>query len=126
MKKLLTLLCCAFLICGAAYAENKTVTFTVDPPLVCNNCENKVKENIRFEKGVKAVKPSAKKGIVEVTYDDKKTDVGALKEGFKKIGYNASELEPTVCPEAPAPCCSESPAPACCTESPAQGCCNQK
>lgn len=91
------------------YAEKRTATFTVNPPLVCNNCETKVKENLRFEKGVSAVKPSAKKGIVEITYDDSKTNVEALKEGFKKIGYEATVntpgQNPEVCPE---PCSSPS------------------
>ena len=91
MKKFLMLIA-VFLYCGSLFAENRTVKFSVNPPLVCNNCENKVRENLRFEKGVKAVKPSAKEAEVSITYDDRKTDVEKLKEGFKKIGYEATEL----------------------------------
>lgn len=98
MKKLI-LSSFAVMLSIAAFAENKTVSFTVNPPLVCNNCENKVKENIRFEKGVKSVKPSAKEGVVVLTYDDSKTDIPAIKEGFQKIGYEATLIEPEVCPE---------------------------
>ena len=129
MKKILVL-AFALMIFASAGAENRTVTFTVNPPLVCNNCETKVKDNIRFEKGVKAVKPSFKKGIVEVTYDDSKTNVPALVEGFKKIGYDATicepvPCEPTVCPESGAPCCNQSPQAPCCNETPVAPCCNE-
>lgn len=79
-------------------AETKTACFTVEPPMSCSNCENKIKENIRFEKGIKSVKPSVKEGLVEITYDDKKTDIEKIKNGFKKIGYNASLKEKEVCP----------------------------
>ena len=108
MKKILVLAAFAFFLINAN-AEKKTVNFTVEPALVCHNCEVKVKDNLRFEKGVKAVKPSAEKGIVEVTFDDKKTDVSHLKEGFRKIGYEATPVEegPEVCPEpTSAPCCN--------------------
>lgn len=99
MKKLSFLLVMLFvsLIC---FAKNEnTVCFTVNPPLVCANCENKVTNNIKFVKGVKAIKPSAKTNTVEVTYDADKTDVSKLIDGFKKIGYDATVAEPTVCPE---------------------------
>lgn len=118
MKKFL-IATAALMLFLAANAENQTVKFSVNPPLVCNNCENKVKDNLRFEKGVKGVKPSAKKGEVEVTYDDSKTDVEHLKEGFKKIGYDATVIEPEVCPE-------EGATPACCTQQPESACCAEQ
>ena len=89
MKKYLFLAVVLFSFIGM-HAETKTVVFEVNPPLVCNNCETKVKENIRFEKGVKTVKPSAEKGVIEISYDDTKTDVEKLQKGLKKIGYEAT------------------------------------
>lgn len=129
MKKLLIITVLLAGVIGLR-AENKTVKFTVNPPLVCNNCENKVKDNLRFEKGIKNVKPSAQKGEIEVTYDDKKTDVAQIKEGFKKIGYEASVLEAEHCSKActgqpGAPCCKEQPAAPCCKEQPAAPCCKE-
>ena len=92
MKK--TILIGAFLlICGAGVAENKTVRFAVNPPLVCNNCENRVKDNFRFEKGIKSIKPSAKKGEVVITYDDAKTDIPTISAGFERIGYQPELLD---------------------------------
>lgn len=92
MKKII-LLTIGIMLSLSGLAESKTVVFTVEPPLVCGNCEKKVKENLRFEKGVKSVKPSAKKAEVEVVYDDTKTDIDHLKEGFSKIGYKAAIKE---------------------------------
>lgn len=93
-------------------ANDETVCFTVNPPMSCANCENKIKSNLRFEKGVKSVKPSAKEGVVEIVYDDSKTSLPKLVEGFKKIGYVASPVQkPEVCPEEGA-----SPATYCPTE----------
>lgn len=89
MKKLFLIVVLLVSFC-IVKAENKTIKFTVEPPLVCTNCENKVKENLRFEKGVKSVKPSAKNGEVVIVYDDSKTTPEKLKEGFKKIGYTAT------------------------------------
>ena len=95
----------ATLVC---FAKNETtVCFTVNPPLVCNNCENKVKENIKFEKGVKSIKPSAKTNTVEVTYDADKTNVENLIKGFKKIGYDAALADSKACPAAESPCCKQ-------------------
>ena len=93
MKKIWLFLVLIFSIVTSTYSENKTVKFSVEPPLVCQNCENKVKTNLRFEKGVKSINPSAKKGEIEVTFDDTKTDIIKLKEGFRKIGYEASLIE---------------------------------
>lgn len=125
MKKLVSFLGALVLVCGLN-AETQKAIFTVNPPLVCNNCEIKVKDNLRFEKGVKSVKPSYKKGNVEVTYDDSKTDVEKIKAGFKKIGYSASLVEPEVCYEnGEAPCCNETPQPPCCNQTPQAPCCNE-
>ena len=94
MKKIFTLAFSLMLACGV-FAETKTANFTVNPQMSCQNCENKIKENMRFENGVKSVKPSAKSGIVEITYDDAKTDVAQLQDGFKKIGYQATPVDAT-------------------------------
>ncbi|MCC8118256.1 MAG: heavy-metal-associated domain-containing protein [Bacteroidales bacterium] len=97
MKKL-TLLLVALVASVASYAADLvTVIFTVDPQMHCENCENKIKKNLRFEKGVKDVEASAADQIVTVKYDPEKTNEEALIQGFEKIGYTA-----TVAKEAPA------------------------
>lgn len=88
MKKSIILLMIAF---GAMTAGAKTVTssFTVNPGMSCQNCENKIKSNLRFEKGVKKITTSLSDQLVTVTYDDEKTSDANLIGAFKKIGYTA-------------------------------------
>ena len=40
----------------ATAKDIKTVVFTTTPQMHCANCEAKIKGNLRFEKGVKAIK----------------------------------------------------------------------
>lgn len=70
-------------------SNDTTVVFTVEPRMSCHNCENRIKNNLRFEKGVKRIDASAKEQCVTVVYDRRKTDTSKLIDAFKKIGYTA-------------------------------------
>ena len=59
----------------------------------CESCENKIKGNLRFEKGVKNIETNIEKQQVVVTYDADKTSVEKLQRGFEKIGYDAKEVK---------------------------------
>ncbi len=96
MKKiaLILALVLAFGVTDTASAKDKekeTVVFTVSPKMTCRNCENKIKTNIRFEKGVNDITTNLKEQTVTVTYDPAKTDKSKLAAAFKKIGYTAKE-----------------------------------
>ena len=74
-------------------AELKEVTFSVH--LHCENCVNKVQENIAFEKGVKDLKVSLEDQTVFVKYDAAKTSEQTLKAAIEKLGYPvAGVVEP--------------------------------
>lgn len=90
MKALFTL-AISLLMAVSAIAETKTATFTVDPPMGCDNCVRKIKNNLRFEKGMVEVTPLLEKQVVVVRYNSDKTNVDKIKKGFEKIGYTASE-----------------------------------
>ena len=61
-----------------ATAKNlKTVIYTTTPQMHCANCEAKVKNNLRFAKGVKEIKTDVNEQKVYVTYDAQKTKRGA-------------------------------------------------
>ena len=66
-------------------AELKEVTFSVH--LHCENCVNKVQENIAFEKGVKDLKVSLEHQTVYIKYDAAKTSEATLKAAIEKLGY---------------------------------------
>ena len=71
----------------------KTVILTTQPEMHCANCEKKIKENIRFEKGIKSITTNLKDKTVTVEYDAEKTNVQNIIKGFKKIKYEASEVK---------------------------------
>jgi copper chaperone CopZ len=52
----------------------KTVVFRPTPEIVCKKCENPIKSNISFEKGVKAIITNLEQQTITITYDaDKPT-----------------------------------------------------
>ena len=71
----------------------KTVVLKTQPEMHCANCEKKIKENIRFEKGIKSITTNLKEKTVTVEYDAEKTNVQDIIKGFKKIKYEASEVK---------------------------------
>lgn len=86
----------ALAVAAACYAKDiKTVVLTTKPEMHCENCEKKIKGNIRFEKGVKSIKTDLNTKTVTIEYDADKTDVQHIIEGFRKIKYEASEVKAT-------------------------------
>lgn len=55
----------------------KTIVLTTQPEMHCQNCEKKIKNNIRFEKGIKTIKTNLEKKTVTIEYDADKTNVRA-------------------------------------------------
>ena len=80
------------LVCAAK--DIKTVVLNTVPEMHCSSCENKIKSNIRFEKGVKDIETNLADKTVTVTYDADKTNVEQIIEGFKKIDYVATVATP--------------------------------
>lgn len=64
------------------------LVLTPTPQMHCANCENKIKNNMRFEKGIVKIETSVEKQTVVITYNAKKTDVKTLQAAMKKIGYD--------------------------------------
>ena len=94
MKKILII---SALILNAATMmakDIKTVVFTTTPQMHCENCENKIKKNLRFEKGIKLIQTSVPEQTVTIKYDADKTTPATIAEGFKKIGFDARQLKP--------------------------------
>jgi len=78
---------------AAGNKNDSTVVFTTTPQMHCSSCEAKIKDNLRFERGVRAIKTSVPDQTVTVTYDARKTDKARLAKGFSKFGYTARELK---------------------------------
>ena len=61
----------------------------------CEKCEKKVKDNMRFEKGLKDISTEVKTKMVTITYDAEKTNVKKLQAGFNKFKYEAEFVKET-------------------------------
>ena len=121
-----------------AFAKDvKTVVFTTQPQMHCSSCEDKIKSNLRFEKGIKAIETSVENQTVTVTYDADKTTAENLQKGFEKFGYTASVVDaaaPADTTKAKKSCCCGKKADAaaaggCCSkkaDAAAGGCCSKK
>ena len=57
------------------FREIKTVVFTATPQMHCAACENKIKNNLRFEKGIKSIETSVPDQTVTVKYNADKTTI---------------------------------------------------
>lgn len=77
----------------ASAKDIKTVIFTTTPQMHCENCENKIKGNLKFEKGVKKIETKLDEQKVYVTYDADKTTPEKIQKGFEKFGYKARQTD---------------------------------
>ena len=74
---------------GNAFAKTSvdTLVVTTQPQMHCQNCEKKIKSNIRFVKGTKKISTSVEEQKVTIVYDSKKANYDDFVAAFKKIGY---------------------------------------
>ena len=94
MKKLILLTVALFLAVLTQAQSIKEVVFTTEPDIHCESCVNKIKNNLRFEKGVKAINPDLQTKLVTIQYDSEKTNPENLIKAFAKIKYKAIVVEP--------------------------------
>ncbi len=97
MKKTINFLALVMLMIAVAIPvgakspkATETAVFTVVPQMTCQNCENKIKSNLRFENGVSNIATSLADQTVTVTFDPAKTNSEQLIAAFQKIGYTAT------------------------------------
>ncbi len=72
----------------------RVVVFKVSQ-MHCEKCEKKVRDNMRFEKGLKDISTEVKTKMVTITYDAEKTNVKKLQAGFNKFKYEAEFVKET-------------------------------
>lgn len=76
-------------LAGNTFAQTSTDTLvvTTQPQMHCQNCEKKIKTNIRFVKDTKDINNSIDDQKVTIVYDCKKAKYEDFVAAFKKIGY---------------------------------------
>lgn len=87
MKNTLIILLSSLLLMAGG-KDLRVLVMTPTPQMHCESCENKIKKNLRFEKGVTKIETSVKEQTVTVTYDATKTDVKKIQAAMKEIGYD--------------------------------------
>lgn len=95
MKKLFAFLFMVLAVTAmsAKNGDDQTVNFRINPPMHCNNCENKIKSELKFEKGVSDIIAKAPGDIVTVKFNSKKTNVDKIVASLAKAGYTAEPVE---------------------------------
>lgn len=89
-KTALALLLGAAALCGAAKSTNDTVIvmkLQAETPMHCEKCEQRIRGDLRFEKGVRDIKTSVDKQTVTVRYDKRKNNPASLSKALSKLGY---------------------------------------
>lgn len=76
---------------AATAKDIKTLVVTTNPVMHCESCENKIKENLKFEKGIKKIETNVEEQRVTITYDADKNNAENIKKAFNKFGYKATE-----------------------------------
>lgn len=115
MKKIIALALFCATIFPAVAKDIQTVVFSTEPPMHCESCEEKIKNQLRFEKGVQKIVVSIPNQTISITFDADKTTPASFVKSLKKIGYEArpekprkakqcntketNTATPTVCPE---------------------------
>lgn len=80
----------------SALAKNlQTLVVTTTPQMHCESCENKIKNNLRFEKGIKQITTNIAEQTVTIVYDADKTTETKIIDSFKKFNYTANKISET-------------------------------
>lgn len=96
MKKIMILLFSVIIAGGSLLAKDiQKVTLTTDPQMHCANCEAKIKNFLKFEKGIKKIETSVPDQKVVITYDADKTSEKNIIDSFSKIKYSATKVSDT-------------------------------
>lgn len=82
-----------FAASAKSVAADTTVVFKLDAetPMHCESCENRIKGDIRFVKGVKEINTSLDDQTVSVKYNTGKTNAQKIIAALEKLGYKTSK-----------------------------------
>ncbi len=89
--KIIFILVALFLISYRVSAQNDTVR--IKTSAVCEQCKEKIENDLSFEKGIKSSRLDLKTKVVVVIYNTKKTDPQKIREAITRIGYDADSLK---------------------------------
>lgn len=89
MKKLILTILTIFAVTTFSLSAKdiKKIEFSVIPAMHCEKCETKIKNRLKFEKGIKRIDANSKRGTVIVEFDADKINTEKISQSLQKIGY---------------------------------------
>ena len=91
MKRTMMIMAMLLMACVVYAKDIKTIVLTTTPQMSCSSCEEKIKGNLRFEKGVKSIETNIAEQSVTIQYDAEKTNEETIIKAFDKFGYKAEK-----------------------------------
>lgn len=93
-KKASIILAALIMSAGSIMAKDiQTLIVTTQPPMHCSGCETRIKNFLKFEKGIKKIETNVEAQKVTVTYDADKTTEKAIIDTFNKNNYEVEKIE---------------------------------
>ena len=93
IKELKIIIGAVLLMFGAVSLYAQTDTVRIKTSAVCEQCKDKIENDLSFEKGVKKVNLDLGTKEVMVVYNTQKTTPAKIAEAITKIGYDADGLK---------------------------------
>lgn len=79
---------------GSLMAKDiQTLTVTTQPQMHCAACETRIKNFLKFEKGIKKIETNIAAQKVTVTYDADKISEKSIIETFNKNKYEVKKVD---------------------------------
>ena len=72
--------------------NEEQVVFSVS--MDCHNCEQKIRRNIPFERGVRNMTTNLEKQMVTINFQTNRTNKDNLKKAIEKLGFTCEEIKP--------------------------------
>lgn len=79
------------LISVVAYA--KTVSETIKSSIICGECEDRIRNGLIYEKGIKRVTFDLETSEIFVKYNPKQVTLDEIRTKITKIGYDADHMK---------------------------------
>ena len=95
MKRFLTILIMATAFLCMSAKDLQTLEFSITPRITCKNCVAKIKNQLKFEKGIKSIDVSIENQKISLKFDAEKTNPEVLAASLAKIGYKATKTTET-------------------------------
>jgi mercuric ion binding protein len=92
MKKIIFALAFIFILGFVQSIQAQTDTVRIKTSAICEQCKERIENDLSFEKGIKSSNLDLNTKVVTVVYNSKKTNEQKIREAITKIGYDADSL----------------------------------